>query len=680
MKSSLLFSAVAALVCFAPGAVALSPAEVEQRAKAVSVEMLTGKGSGVIIHRQGDLYTVITNRHVVCKEKKMCNESEVLSSYQLKTADGRVYQVGQSAIKLLKDAGGNKLDLAIVQFRSSRSYPVAQVAEPGSLKVDDDVYTAGFPVGQGWLFGAGKARAVVNKRLVGDRGGYTVVYDAETFPGMSGGGAFDRDGRLVAVHGQGDRFTENTQAEEVYSNTVKRDVNSKIGYNRGIPVRLMVQSLGELGILVGNRKPLNQIRVGNPTAAATADEFFIAGFNKLVDPGEAFQAGRREAVAQFNQAVALNPRYTITYFLRAYVKDLLNDPQGALADYNQAISLDSKFAPAYNNRGNLKDEKLNDPQGALADYNQAISLNPKDANAYCNRGNLKAEKLNDPKGALADFNQAISLKPKFAVAYSNRGNLKKNKLNDPQGALADYSQAISLKPKYAVAYYNRGILKDKKLNDPQGALADYNEAISLNPKFADAYINRGNLKDEKLNDPQGALADYNEAISLNPNYAEAYYNRGNLKDEKLNDPQGALADYNQAISLNPNYAEAYYNRGNLKDEKLNDPQGALANYNEAISLNPKYADAYANRGLLKYKKLNDHQGALADFNQAISLNPQDASAYYNRGLLKGAKLNDRAGAIADFRTAAKLFRAQGQTQYLQLALKALRVLGATENP
>jgi S1-C subfamily serine protease len=107
MKSSLLFGAVTAVVCFAPGAMALSPAEVEQRAKAVSVEMLTGEGSGVIIHRQGDLYTVITNRHVVCKVRpERCTDRDIHASYRLKTSDGRIYQVAKSNIKLLKDDAG----------------------------------------------------------------------------------------------------------------------------------------------------------------------------------------------------------------------------------------------------------------------------------------------------------------------------------------------------------------------------------------------------------------------------------------------------------------------------------------------------------------------------------------------------------------------------------------------
>jgi Flp pilus assembly protein TadD len=484
MKSSLLFGAVAAMVCFAPGAIALSPAEVEQKSKAVSVEMLTGVGSGVIIHRQDVgggpyLYTVITNRHVVCKVRpERCTDRDVHSSYRIKTPDGRIYQVAKSNIKLLKDDAGKFLDLAIVQFRSNLSYPVPQVAEPGSLKVDDDVYTAGFPKGQGWLFGEGKVYAVVNKRLVGDQGGYTVVYDAETLPGMSGGGAFDRDGRLVAVHGYGDRYKENTQAEEVASNTAKKEVNSKIGYNRGIPVRWVVQGLGELGILVGNRKPLNQIRVGNPTVAATADEFFIAGFNKLVDPGKDFQVGRRKAVAELSQAVVLNPRYAIAYFLRAYVKDDLNDHQGALADYNQAISLNPKHVSAYYNRGSLKFRKLNDTKGAVADYNQAISLNPKFVSAYYNRGILKDD-LNDHQGALADYNQAIFLNPKHSSAYFNRGTLKADKLNDPKGALADFNRAISLNPQDAKAYGNRGILKATKLNDRAGAIADFRIAAKL---------------------------------------------------------------------------------------------------------------------------------------------------------------------------------------------------------
>ncbi len=472
----------AALVAFVQPVSAKSAAEIEAVARSVSVEMISGVGSGVLVHRQGDLYTVITNRHVVCVEKKLCDESGVRSSYQLKTNDGQKYQVGRSAIKLLKDAGGNKLDLAIVQFRSSRNYAVAQVAEPGSLKVGDAVYTAGFPKGEGFLFGQGEAQAVVNKRLVGDRGGYTVVYDANTLPGMSGGGAFNNEGRLVAIHGQGDRFTDNTEAGSSYA---KAEVGGKIGLNRGIPIRWVVQGLGAGGIVVGNRRLPRAVQEG-AVAAATADEFFIAGFNKFVEPGDDVQAGREEAVRLLSRSITLNPKYVIAYSTRAYVNELLGNYFPALADYNQVIEIlalkrdafNPKLASACNNRGVLKQYKLNDPQGALSDYNQAISLNPNFARAYYNRGNLKDD-LNDLQGALADYNQAIFLNPKYANAYTNRGNLKATKLKDHRGALADFDQAIILNPNLAEAYVNRGVLKYADLNDRPNGIQDLRIAARL---------------------------------------------------------------------------------------------------------------------------------------------------------------------------------------------------------
>jgi hypothetical protein len=361
MKSSLILGTVTALVSFAPAAAAKSPAEIEQIAKAVSVEIQVAGvdrvGSGSIIHRQGNLYTLITNRHVACGSRSCKLPGQ--GTYNLRTFDGQSYRVPVTGVKLV----GKDLDLAIIQFRSNRSYSVAQVAEPGSLEAGNAVYTAGFPKGQGFLFGSGEAQAVVNRRLAGDGGGYTVVYDAETLPGMSGGGAFDKNGRLVAVHGVGDRYTENTQAEVEQSNKVKAEVNSKIGINRGIPVRWVVQGLSSRGILLGEGKPLN--RTGTDKAAATADEFFIAGFNKLVGADGDFRAEKREAVAQFSRAVDLNPRYVIAYFMRAFARDQLNDPEGALADFNKVISLNPRYVLAYNNRGVLKHFQLNDPEGAL---------------------------------------------------------------------------------------------------------------------------------------------------------------------------------------------------------------------------------------------------------------------------------------------------------------------------
>jgi tetratricopeptide (TPR) repeat protein len=497
-----------------PVAAAISVSEVEAIAKAVVVEIKLQQngsvGSGVILRRNGDLYTLVTNTHVVCGNQ-LCSKLPSEESYSLGLADGQQYRVRASSIRLL----GSDLDLAIIQFRSNRNYAVAKLAAPGSLKIDDDVYTAGFPWEQpGFTFGGGKAIAVVNSRLKNEKGdnvdggGYSIVYNAFTLPGMSGGGVFSSNGQLVAIHGQGDKFTENTEIDD------NSRAGSKIGFNRGIPVRWLVQNLAELGINLRTVPSPFGIRAARAQIPTTADEYFIAGFNKLVDPGDDVVAGKQQAIQEFSKAIRLNPKYQDAYFTRAVVY-----------------------------------EQVQEFQKSLADYNQSIIINPKDFTTYNNRANLKTTKLNDMQGALSDYNQSIIINPKYFKAYNNRASLKATKLNDIQGALSDYNQSIIINPKYSEAYYNRAILKDEKLNDTHGALTDYNQSIIINPKKSEAYYNRAILKDEKLNDIQGALTDYNQSIIINPKKSEAYYNRAILKDEKLNYRTGAIQDFRQAARL-----------------------------------------------------------------------------------------------------------------------------------
>jgi S1-C subfamily serine protease len=159
-----------AISCVGDLAVAKTPAEIKSIAKAVTVEISLLKdrsiGSGIIIERKGDTYTLVTNRHVVCGKTQNCTTPPSGETYTVKLGDGHKYKVSAKSVKLL----GHNLDLAIVQFRSNRAYSVAQVADPGSLKVGDAVYTSGYPAEPpGFSFNLGSAMAVVNKRLTEDR-------------------------------------------------------------------------------------------------------------------------------------------------------------------------------------------------------------------------------------------------------------------------------------------------------------------------------------------------------------------------------------------------------------------------------------------------------------------------------------------------------------------------------
>jgi tetratricopeptide (TPR) repeat protein len=127
------------------------------------------------------------------------------------------------------------------------------------------------------------------------------------------------------------------------------------------------------------------------------------------------------------------------------------DNDRAIADYNQAVRLNPKDSVAYANRGNAYSNKGNNDH-AIADYDQAIRLDPKAA-FYHNRGYGYHNK-GEYDHAIADYDQAIRLDPKAAYAYRNRGIVYSDK-GEYDHAITDFDQGIRLDPNDAKAYNAR---------------------------------------------------------------------------------------------------------------------------------------------------------------------------------------------------------------------------------
>lgn len=162
---------------------------VKQMAQGFTVKILVGdtNGSGVIIGRTGNTYRVVTNAHVVTRSK----------SYKIQAPDGKVYEG-----KLLEKGSslqGN--DLAILTFESSVNYAVATLADGGTLKPNDAVYSVGFPIDQSnFMITSGTVTEVTSQPL---KGGYQLGYSADTLQGMSGGPLLNSAGQLIGIVGMG---------------------------------------------------------------------------------------------------------------------------------------------------------------------------------------------------------------------------------------------------------------------------------------------------------------------------------------------------------------------------------------------------------------------------------------------------------------------------------------------
>jgi tetratricopeptide (TPR) repeat protein len=102
------------------------------------------------------------------------------------------------------------------------------------------------------------------------------------------------------------------------------------------------------------------------------------------------------------------------------------DYDRAIADFTEAIRLDPRYVAAYNDRG-VSYRNKGDYDRAIADYTEAIRLNPQYTNAYNNRGASYNDGKKDYDRAIADYTEAIRLNPQYAIAYNKRGISYKGK-------------------------------------------------------------------------------------------------------------------------------------------------------------------------------------------------------------------------------------------------------------
>lgn len=154
----------------------------------------------------------------------------------------------------------------------------------------------------------------------------------------------------------------------------------------------------------------------------------------------------------------------------------------AIADFTDALALNPNDATTLSSRGHARLTR-GDADGAIADFSAAITLAPTVSGHLISRGHAYTIQ-GAADLAIADFDAALALKPESASALNHRG-LAWRKKGDTDRAITDYTAAIALNPVYALAYNNRGYAYEAK-GETRLAREDFVRALLLDTSLTGA--------------------------------------------------------------------------------------------------------------------------------------------------------------------------------------------------
>ncbi len=466
-----------------------------------------GRGSGFLLKKRGNIYSLITSKHVTKCPENSC-------TYTITIADGRSYPATSKQVRTASD-----LDLATIEFTSSTNYPLARLGDSTAVKPGDIIYTSGFPVeAAGFTFAGGEVLVNATRRLAGDRGGYSLIYNAYTDRGMSGSAVFDRQGRVVAIHGQGDRIMVGTIWQDPSDRTIRStppnsdNLGNKMGFNRGVSTQWLLTST-----LMGQAR---RVEIAPPQSA---DDFLILGMNKFIAPDENnIKQDKQQALAYFDRSIQLQPNYAMSYFLRSLVNMQLGNSDGTRSDLtktyqlNSALPIPSPYTikPIPVNRLDLwLDDHQNFILANRSGVEVAAELRP--VRASRRRQRQQPELGATSQSSIEKLDRAIQSYPQDSPEYyiklnrSNlyvmRGELQKRDPSRTVASIADFKKAGEIYPvvENSYSYLHRGYLRTAG-GDRSGAMADYRQAAVLakaegDPnalKMANAMLNPGSSSQE----------------------------------------------------------------------------------------------------------------------------------------------------------------------------------------
>ena len=147
------------------------------------------------------------------------------------------------------------------------------------------------------------------------------------------------------------------------------------------------------------------------------------------------------SIEYYNSYLSTHAPRAIDYFGRAMNQMTLRNYPAAASDFNRALQLAPKFSLSYF-------------MSAVAKYRSVVTDNATSTSKKKENSELSLHKAK-LMDVIADFEKALQISPQMHLAYYNMGVVYIT-LRDYTSALSAFNKAIELNPDFGEAYYNRG--------------------------------------------------------------------------------------------------------------------------------------------------------------------------------------------------------------------------------
>jgi tetratricopeptide (TPR) repeat protein len=359
--------------------------------------------------------------------------------------------------------------------------------------------------------------------------------------------------------------------------------------------------------------------------------------DKLVADGQ-----YREAVEQFDNALAIAPDdvETIRKKADAFVK--LGDAESALECYDQAIAVDPNSSQSFAEKANTLVALHRYPE-ALEYYKRGLLVDPENSSILRSKA-LVLRRLNRPAEALECLDRALAKDQNDPETLANKGDVLLD-LAQPAEAIDCFERAAAInstafRPSDWTGWGDKLFASGKV----QEAVSFYERAISLDRNYVWAWRGKAFALNLDPGKKEEALACLEQALRIYPD-ALLWVDKGNfyLNEQKY---EQARLSYEKASELDPKSFFALFNRG-IAFEKEGRFDEAIALIDRAIELDPNSSDSWVEKGYC-LGRLNKFENAIKCFDRALDLSKLAFWAWNNKGwALMELGRKDEAVALFD---------------------------------